>query len=91
MGPDNLEEFIKMPKIQKKYSKYLDELREVMHKHIKPKGLVARHQKVESSLLLEIQRELQSQREENKKLRREMEELGREISELKMIVLKKFS
>jgi len=36
----------------RKYSKYLDELREVMHKHIKPKGLVARHQKVESTFCL---------------------------------------
>ena len=89
---DDLEEFIKKyAKDPEKAFQYLEELRGVMHKHIKPKGLVARRQKVESSLLLEIQRELQSLKEENERLRREMEELRREISELKMLVLKKLS
>ncbi|WP_457753452.1 hypothetical protein [Thermococcus sp.] len=52
-----------------------------MHKYIKPKGLVARRQKVKYSLSLEIQKELQ----------REMEELRREINEFKMLILKKLS
>jgi len=86
---DDIEEFIKKHASDpEKAFKYLNELRKVMHKHIKPKSLVARRQKVESSLLLEIQRELQSLREENEKLRREMEGLRKEISELKMLILK---
>ncbi|WP_148221055.1 hypothetical protein [Thermococcus barophilus] len=68
---DDLEEFIKKyAKDPEKAFQYLEELRQVMHKCIKPKGLVDRRQKVESSALLEIRRELQSLKEENKKLQK---------------------
>ena len=81
---DDLEEFIKKyAKDPEKTFQYLEELRRVMHKYIKPKGLrpplrVERAGESREDLLAEI-RELKREQAE---LRREVEELRRLVEEL---------
>ena len=81
---DDLEEFIKKyAKDPEKTFQYLEELRQVMHKYIKPKGLrpplrAERAGESREDLLAEI-RELKREQAE---LRREIEELRRLVEEL---------
>jgi len=80
---DDMEEFIKKHASDpEKAFKYLNELREVMHKYIKPKGLrpPVAGQHIE---LKELISELKALREENKRIKAELKELRQEVEELK--------